>query len=181
MKTYLKKIKILEDRKVELIYKEENKILVIKKGVDSKYILIPRFLTLRKEANILISESMTSDREELEKYLWTNILIETCIRKIGSSYKKKLTLKGLGYRMTLFPDLKRVDFKLGYSHLKKLEIPNQMKIKIRKNSINVESENKGLLGNFVSKIHSLRRPDSYKGKGFWYKYEKEKLKEIKKK
>jgi hypothetical protein len=69
MKTYLKKIKILEDRKVELIYKEENKILVIKKGVDSKYILIPRFLTLRKEANILISESMTSDREELEKYL----------------------------------------------------------------------------------------------------------------
>ena len=69
MKTYLKKIKILEDRKVELIYKEEKKILVIKKGVESKYILIPTFLTLRKEADFLISETMTSDREELEKYL----------------------------------------------------------------------------------------------------------------
>jgi len=69
MKTYLKKIKILEDIKVELIYKEEKKILVIKKGVESKYILIPIFLTLRKEADFLISETMTSDREELEKYL----------------------------------------------------------------------------------------------------------------
>lgn len=181
MKTYLKKIKIIEDRKVELIYKEEKKILVIKKGIESEYVLIPNFLKLRKEGNFLISESKSLDREELEKYLWTNILIEKSIRKIGVLYKKKLTLKGLGYRMTLLADLKRVDFKIGYSHLKRLEIPNKMKIKIRKNSINVESPEKDLLGNFVSKIHSLRRPDSYKGKGFWYKYEKEKLKEIKKK
>ena len=69
MKIYLKKIKILDDRKVQLIYKEEKKILVIKKDVKSKYIVIPKFLKLTKKDNFLISELITSDREELEKYL----------------------------------------------------------------------------------------------------------------
>ena len=69
MKIYLKKIKILDDRKVQLIYKEEKKILVIKKDAKSKYIAIPKFLKLTKKDNFLISELITSDREELEKYL----------------------------------------------------------------------------------------------------------------
>ena len=181
IKSYLKKIKILEDRNLQVIYKEEKKILVIKRNLESKYVLIPELVELRKEKNYLISEIKTSEKEELEKYLLTNNLIETNIRKIGSIYKKKLTLKGLGYRMIPLEDGKKIDFKLGYSHLKKLEVPKEIKVKIKKNVINIESKNKNFLGNYVSKIHLLRKPDSYKGKGFWYKYEKERLKEIKKK
>jgi hypothetical protein len=38
-----------------------------------------------------------------------------------------------------------------------------------------------LIGNFIDKIVSLKTPDSYKGKGFWLKYEARTLKIIKKK
>ena len=36
------------------------------------------------------------------------------------------------------------------------------------------------VGNFATKIKSLKFPDTYKGKGFWYKNEVKVLKEIKK-
>jgi ribosomal protein L6P/L9E len=36
------------------------------------------------------------------------------------------------------------------------------------------------IGNFLKKIKNLKAPDSYKGKGFWYKNESKLLKEIKK-
>ena len=52
---------------------------------------------------------------------------------------------------------------------------------IQKNIISVEGSDSVVVGNFTNKIRSLKIPDSYKGKGFWYKSEKEKLKEIKKK
>jgi len=180
-KTYLKKIKILEDRNIQLIYKEEQKILVIKKNQVSKYIVLPNFLTITKNQNFLLSKLTTDDKEKVEKYLLTNVFIETAMNRVGVSFKKKLILKGLGYRMTFVDDSKRINFKLGYSHLKNLEIPKNIKVKLRKNTINVESLDKNLLGNYVSIIRNLRSPDSYKGKGFRYKYEKEKLKEIKKK
>lgn len=181
IKSYLKKIKILENISLQLIYKDEKKLLVIKKNLESKYVLIPSFIKLIKEDKFLISELLINEKENLENYFLTNIMIETGIKKIGVSSKKKLILKGLGYRMTFANDSKRIDFKLGFSHLKRLEIPTKIKIKFRKNIINVESLDKNLLGNYISKIRCLREPDSYKGKGFWYKYEKEKLKEIKKK
>ena len=36
------------------------------------------------------------------------------------------------------------------------------------------------IGNFLEKIRKLKKIDSYKGKGFWYKNESRVLKEIKK-
>jgi ribosomal protein L6P/L9E len=36
------------------------------------------------------------------------------------------------------------------------------------------------VGNFANKIKSYRLPDSYKGKGIWYKNEVKILKEVKK-
>ena len=44
----------------------------------------------------------------------------------------------------------------------------------------VEGFDKVTVGNFVNKIRNLKFPDSYKGKGFWYKNEVIKLKEINK-
>ena len=81
-------------------------------------------------------------------------------------YKKKLILKGLGFRCNVNEKLKSVEFKLGFSHLLNLSIPENVKMTVRKSYINIESTNNILLGNFINKIISLKRPDSYKGKGF---------------
>ena len=71
---------------------------------------------------------------------------------------------------------------MGFSHLISLEIPQKgIYISVQKNVVCVEGIDPVKVGNFANKIRSLRVPDSYKGKGFWYKYEEENLKEVKKK
>lgn len=97
-----------------------------------------------------------------------------------SSAKKKILLKGLGFRSTF--ESNTLTFKLGYSHLNTLQVPEYIKnVKIKKNTILLESSDKILLGDYMRKIHQLKESDIYKGKGFSYKYDTKKLKIIKKK
>jgi len=96
--------------------------------------------------------------------------------------KKKILLKGLGFRSTFDSGLSTITFKLGYSHLNTLNVPEYIKnVKVKKNTILLESSDKILLGDYMKKIHQLKESDIYKGKGFSYKYDTKKLKIIKKK
>ena len=101
---------------------------------------------------------------------------------VRSIIKKKLILKGVGYRISFSDNLKDIIFKLGYSHLIVLPIPTQiLNVSITKNLISMQSYDITFLGNFLAKIVSLRSPDPYKGKGFLRKNEKIELKQLKKK
>jgi len=100
-----------------------------------------------------------------------------------TNFKKKLRLKGLGFRITVDMSVRELSLKLGYSHIVKVIIPDYV-TNIRttkKNLMLIESFDKIALGDFVKYISYLRRADSYKGKGFSGQYEKKKLKVIKKK
>lgn len=90
-----------------------------------------------------------------------------------------LILKGLGLKAGL--NNKILELKLGFSHKCHLVIDEEIKIRIKKNLIFLQSIDKEKLGNFLYKIKSLKSPDVYKGKGIWYKNEKMELKIIKKK
>jgi len=48
------------------------------------------------------------------------------------------------------------------------------------NVLTVEGFESYKVGNFLEKVRKLKKFDSYKGKGFWYKNEARTLKEIKK-
>ena len=99
-----------------------------------------------------------------------------------SNFKKKLRLKGLGFRITVDMSIRELVLKLGYSHLVKVNIPEYIiNIRSKKNLMLIESFDKIALGDFVKKILDLRKADAYKGKGFSGHYEKKKLKVIKKK
>jgi hypothetical protein len=96
-------------------------------------------------------------------------------------FKIRLFLKGLGYKMSDDKENRLLIFKLGFSHIKRIKIPSDLSAHILKNCLNLESDNKSLVGNFAAKIIQLKSRDAYKGKGFWSKYKKENLKIIKKK
>jgi ribosomal protein L6P/L9E len=51
---------------------------------------------------------------------------------------------------------------------------------VNKNILTFEGFDPVAVGNFANKVRSLKFPDVYKGKGFWYKNEVRSLKEIKK-
>lgn len=178
----IKNISIPSDVVIEFVFINSQKFVIFKNSKNIvKYFPIPAHIKVSKIGNFL---SVTCVSEEDGKwYIFFNLFLErlkTELEKLNKVFKKKLILKGLGYRITLSEN-RKIELKLGFSHLVNLSIPENLRVKARKNIMNVEGTDKVLLGNFVDKIVSLKSPDSYKGKGFWFKYQKKTLKIIKKK
>jgi ribosomal protein L6P/L9E len=95
-------------------------------------------------------------------------------------YRKKLFLKGLGYKVLVENNV--LSFKLNLSHDLRLEIPSYInRVLVNKTNIVFESYDLVLLGNFIEKIYNFKPKDNYKGKGFSLKSKVVPIKEIKKK
>jgi len=153
-------------------------IILIKQG-SSFYLPIPTGLSYNLSDNSI--EVSLDSNKNLSLFTTFNNLYNQ-IKSNTSLSKKKIILKGLGFRSTFEDSTKILSFKLGYSHLSSLTVPDFIKnIKIKKNTVLLESSDKILLGDYIKKIHQLKKSDIYKGKGFSYQYENKKLKTIKKK
>jgi ribosomal protein L6P/L9E len=177
-----KKIQIPFLNQLSFGFIKQTKILLLKTNNTVKYFLIPEEVSCNTDKTNLILTIKSTEKKDLIKLEQFYNQIKNFIKNIETSAKKKLKLKGLGLKANLSSDLKNLDFKLGYSHLISLKIPeNTINISVHKNVVCVEGIDNVEVGNFASKIRSLKVPDSYKGKGFWYKYEEENLKEVKKK
>ena len=100
------------------------------------------------------------------KRLWgmNRSLINNAIIGTSKGYEKTLELFGVGYRATLKG--KKLNLQLGYSHDINFDIPEEIKIKVEKQTIlKISGFDKQLVGLIASKIKSLRPPEPYKGKG----------------
>lgn len=172
----IKKLYIGDVTQVSLSILNSKHILIITKNLEKTfYISIPTNIYIKKEEKFLIiNENENSCKS------FSNRIVSLLTKK--KLIKKKLILKGVGYKMSLSSDLKNIIFKLGYSHLIVLPIPQQIfNVSIIKNMISMQSYDLSFLGNFLAKIRSFRIPDAYKGKGFTKKNEKLILKQLKKK
>jgi len=100
------------------------------------------------------------------KRLWgmNRSLINNAIIGTSKGYEKTLELFGVGYRATLKD--KKLNLQLGYSHTINFDIPEEIKIKVEKQTmLKISGFDKQLVGSIASKIKSLRPPEPYKGKG----------------
>jgi len=103
------------------------------------------------------------------------------VKRFSKPIRKQLLLKGLGFRGSISADGQFLELKLGFSHLIKISTAlKELKISMTNTLLVVEGSDSATIGNFLKKIRNLKTPDSYKGKGFWYKNESKVLKEIKK-
>jgi ribosomal protein L6P/L9E len=158
------------------------RILTLIKNNSSAYVQVPSCL----EYTILNNLIEIFCNSTLQKDISIFHIFEKTVNDVKnnqlSSAKKKILLKGLGFRSTFDSASSTITFKLGYSHLNTLNVPEYIKnVKVKKNTILLESTDKILLGDYMKKIHQLKESDIYKGKGFSYKYDTKKLKIIKKK
>jgi ribosomal protein L6P/L9E len=160
-----KSILIPQNLKISLVLINTNKFLVFKNLSNIKYVSAPLSSLCSKNDNLLTLSYNSSNANLLAQFNQFVTRVDATIKSLNNTYRKKLTLKGLGFRITLIEN-KKIEFKLGFSHLIQLNIPQNLKVKIKKNFIFLESNNNVLLGNFMDKIISLKAPDSYKGKGF---------------
>lgn len=142
------------------------KYLILQKGLKNKYLLIPSCLHITGSTTELIVQLISNEKHLLKSFKQFVKKVESYTRTFDVVLKKKIILKGLGFRATLIENLALIELKIGFSHLIQLSIPESLSVKLNKNTLVIEGSDKILLGNFVNKIVSLKRPDCYKAKGF---------------
>lgn len=182
-KTIIQNIQIPQDKSLSLcLFKEQHFFVISSSNNNKKFINIPDFIIKYaydpKTRNLnLIGNELSST--ELEKF---GLMFSSWLKNVGRVYRKKLILKGLGYKVGLIKNNSILELKLGFSHSIFITIPvKDIVVRINKQNITIEGIDSSLVGNFANKIRQLKLPDSYKGKGIWYKNEVRVLKELKKK
>lgn len=150
------------------------KFFLLKKS--NIYFLLPNYIFIKKINNNLL---FIYSKVYKKKIIYFLFYFLNFLKKLNSLNRKKLFLTGLGLKISLI-DSNLLSFKLGFSHLVNLKVPISIKVFVIKNNLYLESYNPALLGTFSNIIKNLKFPDSYKGKGFWFKSEKKKLKPVKK-
>lgn len=95
--------------------------------------------------------------------------LKNMIKGVNAGFSKKLVVEGIGFKS----DVKgtKLDLSLGFSHPISLEIPKALKVTADKNVITISGVSNELVGEFASKIRSLKKPEPYKGKGIRYEGE----------
>jgi len=122
---------------------------------------------LIKDSMITVSRSSNSKENRAKHGLYRSLLNNMVIG-VSKGFVKELELVGVGYRAN--NQGQKLELSLGFSHNVVFEIPIEVKVETitEKGSnpiIKMTSFDKELLGNVVSKIRSLRKPEPYKGKG----------------
>jgi len=164
----------------QLYYSQEYKFVVIKnKKLYSKVIYIPFFIFVRKKANFFyftnIFQNLFSENFDSFYRLLSNLAAS-----FNKIIRKKIILKGLGLRIYYNRVLNILKLKLGFSHLILLAIPKTIKIFKSKSFLLLESYDLVRIGNFSRILRKFKYPNSYTGKGIWFKNEFIKLKPVKK-
>ncbi len=122
---------------------------------------------LIKDSMITVSRSSNSKENRAKHGLYRSLLNNMVIG-VSKGFVKELELVGVGYRAN--NQGQKLELSLGFSHNVVFEIPIEVKVETiaEKGSnpiIKLTSFDKELLGNVVSKIRSIRKPEPYKGKG----------------
>jgi len=106
--------------------------------------------------------------------------IKQAVIGVSNGFSRELYMKGVGYKAIV----RGTDLVLnaGYSHDVILPIPVGLSVEITApTEFTIRGIDKNLVGLFADKIRKVRKPEPYKGKGIFYKNEKVRRKEGKKK
>ena len=104
--------------------------------------------------------------------------IQNMVKGVTTPFVKKLILEGIGYKSEVKGT--NLVMSLGFSHQVNVAIPTPIKLTAEKNLIVGTSPDKEVLGSFMAKVRSLKKPEPYKGKGMRYEGEVIKRKQGKK-
>ena len=107
--------------------------------------------------------------------------VRSAVEGVSNGFEKPLYMKGVGYKASVKGN--QLVLVAGYSHDVVMDIPAGLTVVMgdAPTEFTVKGMDKCLVGQFADKIHKVRKADPYKGKGIFYKGEKIRRKEGKKK
>ena len=162
------KLKINIPKDVDLNY--DGSLVLVKGKFGTLTTQIPDIVEIKQINKIVQVNLKQQNRSFRALHGLYRTLINNMVIGVSEQFQIILILKGIGYRALLQDRI--IILNIGYSHPIKIEIPDQITIKIKQNTIiELKSCDKELLGLFASNIRSWRPPEPYKGKGILYQNE----------
>jgi large subunit ribosomal protein L6 len=131
---------------------------------------VPEPLTvLREDGTVKVTRPSDEGRVRALHGL-SRTLIANMVTGVTDGYRKTLEIVGVGYRVQARG--KNLEFSLGYSHPVTVVPPDGITFRVEAPTrFVVEGIDKQQVGEVAAKIHKLRKPDPYKGKGVRYQGE----------
>jgi large subunit ribosomal protein L6 len=98
-------------------------------------------------------------------------LIQNMVTGVSSQFTKTLKAVGVGYKFQI--NASKLIISAGFSHPVEFEIPKDLTLKTESpTELSITGIDKERVGFLASKIHDVRPPEPYKGKGLLYLGEK---------
>jgi large subunit ribosomal protein L6 len=136
------------------------------KGTLSHTVIEPITVERGDDGAVLVKRP-NDDRTTKAYHGLSRTLLNNLVVGVTAGYEKKLEIHGVGYRVALKGT--SLEFSLGFSHPVVIEAPEGIRFTVETPTrFSVSGIDKQLVGEVSAKIHKLRKPDPYKGKGVRY-------------
>ena len=180
-KKFYPEFQVFFENDVDFFFTKEKKIFIVfSNKITSKSIEIPNFILVKKKEKNLFFKDIVRNSTTLLQFLNLKKKIVYLLQNLDKKFKKYLIVKGLGMRIKYNQWFHKLQLKLGYSNIITIDVPASIQIFKNKDVLTIEGNNATTVGNFANSVRNLKYPDSYKGKGIWYKNEFRTLKPVKK-
>lgn len=158
------KVPVVVPDKVEV--KMEGSQLTVKGPLGELSLTLTDWVNVKHEDQKL--EVTAKDSSNNARAMWgtTRSILSNMITGVSTGFSRVLEFNGVGYKAVVKGDV--LVLNLGYSHPIDYKLPNGIKAKVIKNTIQLTGINKELLGQSAAKVRSFRPPEPYKGKGIKY-------------
>lgn len=134
-----------------------------------------------KDNHVVVTPKDSEDKDC--RTMWGTMTrnIRSAVEGVSNGFSKEMYMKGVGYKASVSGN--KLVLVAGYSHDVIMEIPAGLTVEMggTPTEFVIKGMDKCLVGQFADKIHKVRKADPYKGKGIFYKGERIRRKEGKKK
>jgi large subunit ribosomal protein L6 len=134
-----------------------------------------------EEGQVVINPKDAEDKAS--RAMWGTMArnIRSAVEGVSKGFEKSMYMNGVGYKASVKGN--QLVLVAGFSHEVIMDIPAGLTVVMGSapTEFTIQGTDKCLAGQFADKIHKVRKADPYKGKGIFYKGERIRRKEGKKK
>jgi large subunit ribosomal protein L6 len=151
--------------------KMENNSITVKGKHGSLERNVLDILNLTLEENKLVITRKEDSKKSREYHGLIRALVQNMVSGVHEKFSKTLIAEGVGYKFQV--EKNKLIVNAGFTHPVEFNIPSDLAIKLETpTKISITGIDKEKVGFLASKIHDVRPPEPYKGKGILYDGEK---------
>ena len=118
----------------------------------------------------LVVSIVASDNQTRANFGTARARINNMVVGVTKGWKRSLELFGVGYNAKI--QGQALTLAVGFSHEVKMDLPPTVKCNVVKNTIELESADRELVGTVAARIRKVQPPEPYLGKGIKFTEEK---------